>query len=81
MADPCAIQSSLLHPAFPDYPWKMTGRITRVSGQSVMRLIKMFHEKFITKNVSILRSEEIDGDKMVSCIKKTSYPDLENCSS
>ncbi len=49
---------------------KMTGRIIGVSGQSVMRWIKMFYEKFSTEVDAASQIEEIEIDEMVSCIHK-----------
>lgn len=47
----------------------MIGKIVGVSGQSVMRWIKMFHEKFINDDIQS-NIEEIEIDEMVSYINK-----------
>ncbi len=49
---------------------EMTGRIIGVSGQSVMRRIKMFYEKFITDDDTSSQIDEIEVDEMVSYITK-----------
>ncbi len=43
---------------------KMAGRFTGVSGQSVMRRIKMFYEKFIPEADADSRIEEIEIDEI-----------------
>lgn len=47
----------------------MIGKIVGVSGQSVMRWIKMFYEKFINDDIQS-KIEEIEIDEMVSYINK-----------
>ena len=46
------------------------GKIIGVSSQSIMRWIRMFHDKFVSENDTKSKIEEIEVDEMYSYINK-----------